>query len=507
MGSYDVIVKLEEIHKRVEESNYQSALKILDTIDKKKIKNFKNTSDLSLLAEVYEENELYDDAMELLDKIYAKCKTRKVLYQIIWVCIKSNRINEAQEYMEEYERIAPQDYFNYVFRYKVDKINGVSYEKLIRTLEDMKKIEFREQWAYELAKCYYKAGLEDKCVRECSDIILWFGEGIYVEKAKMLRAYFSGETDKVKVLEALRKKTYEEINGITTGNEQEEGSKPEGNPRVWTEIEEEEPKEILTEEETRALEDNLMMNIHSIFTEEIARGGSDSGQSDAPEPEQDMPMDLSSDGENIEYSHKEQGNYPEGEPVNTGTDRASEGHIENSDDTYGAAEEIAEKELLSLFPDLGINMADVFGEYLQTKAVKEQLLHSLQVILEEQTKSVMLFITGLPGSGKTKLVKAISVFLYKARKLKTSKIAKITAEKLNKIDVMDRKETLRDCCLVVEDASELTSEKLDQIIALMEYYQGDIAVVFEDSEWNMQKLFRLNPSLAQMFKNRICLSR
>ncbi|NLK73918.1 MAG: hypothetical protein GX288_01330 [Clostridiales bacterium] len=203
MGRYEIIVKVEEMKKRLDEKEFLSALKILETMDLRKVKNL---NDIRVVADVYNLNGRYEEAIELYQKIYNKSKSRKVLFQLVSLSIKCHMIEEAERYLEEYERIAPRDISKYIFRYKLDKIKGEPYEVQIISLEEFKKVEYVEKWAYELAKLYYKIGDKDLCIRECSDIILWFGEGSYVEKAKLLRAYCSGEMDKSTIIEDIKRK-------------------------------------------------------------------------------------------------------------------------------------------------------------------------------------------------------------------------------------------------------------------------------------------------------------
>jgi len=203
MGVYENLIKIEEMRRRLGEGDYETALKILNTMSLKKIKK---TSDLSIMAEVYEKNGRYEEAIELLQRIYQKSKTRKIVFQLTMLSIKMFHIEDAEYYAREYQLLAPNDFYNEIFRYKIDKLKGEPYEKLIATLEALKNKEYIEKWAYELAKLYYKAGMEKECIEECSNIILWFGEGSYVEKAKMLKAYYSGETNKEKMIEELKRR-------------------------------------------------------------------------------------------------------------------------------------------------------------------------------------------------------------------------------------------------------------------------------------------------------------
>lgn len=227
MGNYENIVKLEEIRRKADEGDYITAQKILDTM---KIKKIKNPSDLSALAEVFIQNGRYEEAMEQLLKIYQKARTRKTLFQIIEICLKQSNIADAEKYLKEYIQIAPKDFYKYIFRYMIDKLKKEPFEKQIETLENLKQVEYMEHWAYELAKLYYKAGMEKECINECSDLILWFGEGVYVEKAKMLKAYYSGETNKDQILEELKRRSMEIKEKPSTG-EVEADTHPEGDKK------------------------------------------------------------------------------------------------------------------------------------------------------------------------------------------------------------------------------------------------------------------------------------
>ncbi len=145
MGGYEIIVKTEEIKKKVQEGDYFSAQRILDTIELKKVKNI---ADLSLMAEVYTQNGRYDEALELLLRVYHKTKTRKVVYQLVSNSILRINVEDAEGYLKEYEKLAPGDFYRYIFRYQIDKMKGEGIEALIDTLQTLKETEYIEQWAY-----------------------------------------------------------------------------------------------------------------------------------------------------------------------------------------------------------------------------------------------------------------------------------------------------------------------------------------------------------------------
>lgn len=491
VGSYENIVKMEEMRKKMEEGDYLSAQKILETMALKKIKHI---ADLSLVAEVYAQNERYDEAMEILFKIYGRTKTRKVLYQLVSVSINRNNLEDAQSFLTEFEKIAPRDYSKYVFQYKINKVMGEPYEKLIDILETLKKVEYREKWAYELAKIYYKADMEEACIKECSDIVLWFGEGIYVEKAKLLRAYYSGETNKERMIAELKRRASED--GVAYDVKDETIEEKE-----LTETMEEDNQEekFLEKGKVADFTTHLKNDVQNILSEQ-----------------KDIEMDEHSDSMNEDaYTKKEAEKYGDAENLieykyndleqGISENDVAEQEVENTIYRLLREEDMQEEnsQLSQMSKELELNLEDLLGGFLYNQTIKKQLVKILNMMMENHTKSEHLIITGTAGSGKTTMAKAISAFLYKSGKLKSPKIAKIRADKLNSIDLMSKKETLKDGCFVVENASELEVETIDKILELIQHCQGNIAVIFEENKKNIHKLFRLCPKLMDLFENRI----
>jgi predicted kinase len=116
-----------------------------------------------------------------------------------------------------------------------------------------------------------------------------------------------------------------------------------------------------------------------------------------------------------------------------------------------------------------------------------------------------MMITGTKNSGKSTLAKDLTIFFHQIGRLKSTRVAKIDAEKMNGIDVLSKKDTLRDSCLIVENASELNRATIDQLLELIKYFRGDIIVIFEENKKNINALFRECPKLMELFKNRIHL--
>ncbi|NLO09721.1 MAG: hypothetical protein GX129_07580 [Clostridiales bacterium] len=476
MGSYDIIVKTEEIRRRVQEDDFDSAQKIMDTMALKKVKNI---ADLSLFADVFIENEKYNEAMELLHRIYKKSKTRRTLYQMVEASIGRKNIEEAEAYLKEYEEAAPNDFSIFIFRYKIDKAKKEPYIILIDSLRKLKEYTYMEKWAYELAKLYYKAGMEKECIQECSDLILWFGEGSYVEKAKILKAYYSGEVDKDEIIENLKNRA---ANTDKTFNiEGNIESKNILKDEQVKEINEEAGLEYVHEGEDDSFDDSVSVKLHE-------------------EPEDQVLDKLAeSVGKEVEIlMTTEEESINDSRPIEEEATNTND--IINSDDKN---EHIERLEKLS--ESFDIDIYQIFGNFLHVKSIQEQLVKSLELIMNKHTKSVQMIITGPPSSGKTTLAKDIAIFLNRTGKLKTSKIAKISAINLNEIDITNMKEELRNSCLVIENASELKKPTIDKILELIKYFRGDIAIIFEENKKNMNRLFRECPKLMELFKNRIHL--
>jgi predicted AAA+ superfamily ATPase len=164
-----------------------------------------------------------------------------------------------------------------------------------------------------------------------------------------------------------------------------------------------------------------------------------------------------------------------------------------------------DKEIARMSEELGVSPEKIFGNFLHVQSIKKQLVKSLEQIMEDASKNINVLITGTKGSGKTTLAKDLAVFLYRIGKLKSSKLAKIHADKLNSMDIMAKRERLKDCTLVVEDASELHRDTIESLLELSNELQGEMAIVLEDNKINLNKLFRECPKLMDLFKNRIHL--
>ena len=185
MDKYEYRVKTEQMLEYMEQKAYGKAMEIADTIDWRKVKN---ASMLCSVSEIYEQNEKYEKSRDVLFIAYDRTPgSRKIIYRLGILALKLGEPSEAMDCYEEFVSVAPKDPNQYILRYKILKAQNAPITQQIEVLEEFKKAEYIEKWAYELAKLYDEAGMITECLEECDDLILWFSEGKYVYQAMELK--------------------------------------------------------------------------------------------------------------------------------------------------------------------------------------------------------------------------------------------------------------------------------------------------------------------------------
>lgn len=188
MDKYEYKLKLDQMKSLTAEHNYEKAAEIADTINWNKIKN---VNALVKVGEIYENTGRLEDSREVLLMAYDRSPIgRMIIYRLAKVAIKMKNFDEAKDYYQEFVEIAPHDNLKYVLKYEICKAQGANIETLIGILEELKEQEYTEEWAFELACLYHKAGMADKCVEACDELVLWFGDGPYVERALELKMIY-----------------------------------------------------------------------------------------------------------------------------------------------------------------------------------------------------------------------------------------------------------------------------------------------------------------------------
>ena len=188
MDKYEYKLKLDQMKSFTAENNYKAAAEIADTINWHKIKN---VNALIKAGEIYENVGRYEESRDILLMAYDRSPIgRMIIYRLAEVAIKMGNCEEARDYYQEFVEIAPHDNLKYVLRYEISKAEGADLQTLIGILEELKEQEYSEEWAFELACLYHKAGMSEKCIDACDELILWFGDGPYVERALELKMLY-----------------------------------------------------------------------------------------------------------------------------------------------------------------------------------------------------------------------------------------------------------------------------------------------------------------------------
>lgn len=188
MDKNEYSLKLDQLKTLCAEGKYEEAAELADTINWNKVKN---VNALVKVGEIYEKVERYEDSRDILLNAYDRSPIgRTIIYRLAEVAIKMEDFEGAQEYYDEFVDIAPHDNQRYVLKYNIRKAQNAPLSELVPILEELKEQEYSEEWAYELAYLYHKTGEVEKCIDACDELILWFGDGPYVERALELKMLY-----------------------------------------------------------------------------------------------------------------------------------------------------------------------------------------------------------------------------------------------------------------------------------------------------------------------------
>lgn len=188
MDKYEYNLKIDQMKSLCAEGNYTAAAEIADSISWSKVKN---VNALVRVGEVYEKVGRYEESKEILLSAYDRSPIgRMIIYRLAELAVKMEDLTAAEEYYDEFVEIAPHDNLRYVLRYEIERARKTDVSKLIGILEEFKEKEYTEEWAYELARLYREANKGEKCVEACDELILWFGDGPFVERALELKMLY-----------------------------------------------------------------------------------------------------------------------------------------------------------------------------------------------------------------------------------------------------------------------------------------------------------------------------
>ena len=507
MDKYEFNIKVEQIKKMVSRGDYGTAMKIADTIDWHRVRN---ASLLSMIAQIYEKNEEYQEAKDILLLAFERAPVgKRLLYKLADLALKDGSTAEAEAYYREFCDLAQDDPRQYLLRYKILKAKKAPVDQLIRALEVYTASEVDEKWLYELADLYHKAGIEDKCVATCDRIMLLFGLGKYVDKAMDLKLQYAPLNKYQMDLVENRDKYEAKLRAVEeeySGNAPELDDYDEGTPdseaskQVAMQIHEDaQAKKLademsrLSEEEGRTAvveEDDDMGATRTIADLSQVRRGGQAAAPEVQEEENTIPT-----GEDREIERQKL------------AIRAAKEREEMEEEALRRAEEEREAARREEEERRAKKQAEIDRERARRNQVRNIPAPEEEDDdgeLELESLDDMLDTNNLMIEAETEeegLSMAVSSLKEIHRELGIKNpVAKISSEKLNKRGISAVADMLAGKDLIIQHAAGLTDAVQNELDDLMEKDRSGMIVVLIDTPENLEALHAHNTSLASKFQ-------
>ncbi len=367
MDKFEYNVRANEIKEMIKEGNYAEAAAIADTIDWRRVKSVMM---LCTVSDVYKINRRYRESKDILSYAYERNPGgRLILYYLCELSLKLDELVQAIEYYKRFVQLAPKDSNQYILLYKIYEAQEVSLEERLSVLEELKRKDYKEKWAYELAHLYHRLGLASQCVEECDELILWFGKGKYVTKALELKQLHTllTEEQNVKLQEARSIEEYRE-NPIE--------------PDIYMEQDRSMEQDMLVEQ-------NVSMDMEQNASREVLMGQESNGEEyyyEIPQEERIIEERREDDFFMEEEAYVEE--YPAGEPNNYAED----------------------KEVLQVTGDMDIRIRPIDISQYNTINLQQELAESMKEILSD-TEEAEPQIDPVPNdTDEIRLINATEVF-------------------------------------------------------------------------------------------------
>lgn len=499
MDKYEFNIKVEQIKKLVNKSDYETAMKIADTIDWRRVRN---VNILSMVSGIYEKNGEFQEAKDILLLAFERAPIgKRLLYKLAELALKEGSTEEAEDYYKEFCDLAADDPRQYILRYMILKAKGAPVEQLIHTLEQYCNAELDEKWMYELAELYNKAGMEQLCVMTCDKIMLMFGLGKYVDKAMELKLQYAPlnkyQMDlvenkdkyeaKLKAVEQEYRKGTAFIQPVENTDRRqldrdeeaedetvyaEEAQEPEaGYEPEYPEDEEPEEYEEEAEEEP---EETPAVTIQEddVTEEEMASEEAE----DAGDPENDPSEDETSEDEAIYET--------------AAADEDIRARLHEAQAQENLAREMSKLSAETEEEDLPED------EMAQTRALTD--IRELRKGPVYSGSNHLMIEAEVPEKGLELAIEALRK-IHKETGVK-NQAAKISGEKLNRRGVFALADKLTGKDLIIENAGDMTEAILQELNQLMARDETGMNVVLIDTAKRLEELHRVYPGLAKRFE-------
>ena len=536
MDKYEFNVRIEQIKKLVNKADYESAMKIADTIDWRRVRN---VSILSMVSSIYEKNEEYQEAKDILLLAFERAPIgKRLLYKLAELAVKQGNTGEAEDYYREFCDLAPDDPRQYLLRYMILQTKGAPAEQLIHTLEQYCNIELDEKWMYELATLYSKTGMSDLCVRTCDKIMLMFGLGKYVEKAMDLKLQYAPLNKYQMDLEENRDKYEARLREVEqeydTGSPEADERRP-GRPERARRVDPSKAQDTADQEETPVYGERQP---YRFYTRPDRSEAADSAAEEAAAslaPQENQPEDLPDDPREMEAAASAQEIPAEAQPEEEGaasSDSAPQPAAQEereaveqpsaqqeSGQNWEVKEEPQTEEALAarvheaeVQANLARELSRISGaefseesRYAQTRVLKD--IRSLKVNGEnvaaeggpsDRSARHLMVESEDPEAGLVIAVDALKK-IHRELGIK-NQAAKITGEKLNKRGILALADKLVGKDLIIEYAGDMRDDVLEELDQLMDRDETGMNVILIDNKEQLDAIKDEYPGLAKRFE-------
>lgn len=456
MDKYEFSIKVEQIRKLVNKSDYETAMKIADTIDWHKVRN---ANLLSMVAQVYEKNHEYQEAKDILLLAYERAPIgKRLLYKLTDLALKEGNTDEAEDYYREFCDLSGDDSRQYLLRYKILKAKDAPIEQMIHSLERYTAEELEEKWLYELAELYHLAGDSDKCVKTCDKIMLMFGLGKYVDRAMELKVQYAPLTNYQMDLVENREKYEAKLRAVEQAfSEDTEGAEPYSGDSAEEAEPVEEAQELTEEPEESQVEivmDEEPIEPAAVYAAVYEKENLEASVKEAEE-EENLAKELSRLAEEQQPELESEKGKTKVLPMikRTEPEREEDSELEN------------ESEPESELPKMTNHVM------IEARSPEKGLAMAIQTLKQIQAE------TGIKNP-----------------------VAKISGSKLNKKGIFASADKLTGKDLVIEEAGDLSPEMMKELEQLMMRDASGMRIILIDNPKQLEMLHLQNPSLASRFE-------
>lgn len=446
------------VRELIDQNKYIEAVELVDTLP---LDEVESVEDLYLFADLYEKAERLNKKKEIYYIVYNRNHSRHVLNRLLRLVLRMGDMEEARELFLAYEMSGDITLDTYELRYLLAKAEGASRKVLIDILEDLKKEEYTEEWGYQLARLYEQEGMRQECIRECTDLKLWFGEGKIVDKARELKIRCEAEDWEPPKEEEIPEPEEPEIEPMTAYA---------AAPVEVQELAEEEPKPKQPE-----------------YAEEEAEPEQPEYAEEEAEPEQlEIPEQKKETEEALEI--------PEGQNEVAETLEVSEPVVVKKKEPLLAARHPVENldDLLEEDPE------DVSNRGISYRTLKGTISRL------KKNKGAAHFVF---AGGEERITLAVAKRLTKELNnrghLSAHSIMKITADKLNELELSDQTEKLLGGCMLITDAPELSKKAVQDLIDCMEQYGEQIVIMLAGAFDEMDCFLGIYPELSKKLEYKV----